>query len=298
MAKCTSARQKQSYDATKNVPLYDTNAKFTVTVKDAQSGIRTVKYTLIEGGKTSVNTLEVNTPYGKADAQAALQAENLESSTGNATRHAKELWRVDDAKITGRDANLATELTSTVTVDANYNDILLIVELTDNAGNTSYDYVAFGIDKTAPQIQVEYTSAVAPQSGSYYSKTRTAHITITERNIRTEQVALLIEKCLDSARTFDKKDTKAYREGFKITGKTLLQKGSGNGDNRQYQIKVDFTGDGNYRIKTLKCTDNVGHANTAVTYGKYNAAGNRDAVAVATRPALPLTRLHRKFMWP
>ena len=85
--------KKLSYDATKSVPLYDTNAKFTVTVKDAQSGIRTVKYTLIEGGKTSVNTLEVNTPYGKVDAQAALQAENLESSTGNATRHAKELWR-------------------------------------------------------------------------------------------------------------------------------------------------------------------------------------------------------------
>lgn len=287
--------KKLSYDATKNVPLYDTNAKFTVTVKDAQSGIRTVKYTLIEGGKTSVNTLEVNTPYGKADAQAALQAENLESSTGNATRHAKELWRVDDAKITGRDANLATELTSTVTVDANYNDILLIVELTDNAGNTSYDYVAFGIDKTAPQIQVEYTSAVAPQSGSYYSKARTAYITITERNIRTEQVALLIEKCLDSARTFDKKDTKAYREGFKITGKTLLQKGSGNGDNRQYQIKVDFTGDGNYRIKTLKCTDNVGHANTAVTYGKYNAAGNRDAVSGSNKTRFTIDKTAPKI---
>lgn len=287
--------KKLSYDATKNVPLYDTNAKFTVTVKDAQSGIRTVKYTLIEGGKTSVNTLEVNTPYGKADAQAALQAENLESSTGNATRHAKELWRVDDAKITGRDANLATELTSTVTVDANYNDILLIVELTDNAGNTSYDYVAFGIDKTAPRIQVEYTSAVAPQSGSYYSKTRTAHITITERNIRTEQVALLIEKCLDSARTFDKKDTKAYREGFKITGKTLLQKGSGNGDDRQYRIKVDFTGDGNYRIKTLKCTDNVGHANTAVTYGKYNAAGNRDAVSGSNKTRFTIDKTAPKI---
>lgn len=284
-----------SYDATKNVPLYDTNAKFTVTVKDAQSGIRTVKYTLIEGGKTSVNTLEVNTPYGKADAQAALKAENLECSTGNETRHAKELWRVDDAKITGRDVNLATELTSTVTVDANYNDILLIVELTDNAGNTSYDYVAFGIDKTAPQIQVEYTSAVAPQSGSYYSKTRTAHITITERNIRTEQVALLIEKCLDSARTFDKKDTKAYREGFKITGKTLLQKGSGNGDNRQYRIKVDFTGDGNYRIKTLKCTDNVGHANTAVTYGKYNTAGNRDAVSGSNKTRFTIDKTAPKI---
>lgn len=284
-----------SYDATKNVPLYDTNAKFTVTVKDAQSGIRTVKYTLIEGGKTSVNTLEVNTPYGKEDAQAALKAENLECSTGNETRHAKELWRVDDAKITGRDANLATELTSTVTVDANYNDILLIVELTDNAGNTSYDYVAFGIDKTAPQIQVEYTSAVAPQSGSYYSKTRTAHITITERNIRTEQVALLIEKCLDSARTFDKKDTKAYREGFKITGKTLLQKGSGNGDDRQYRIKVDFTGDGNYRIKTLKCTDNVGHANTAVTYGKYNAAGNRDAVSGSNKTRFTIDKTAPKI---
>ena len=287
--------KKLSYDATKNVPLYDTNAKFTVTVKDAQSGIRTVKYTLIEGGKTSVNTLEVNTPYGKDDAQAALKAENLECSTGNETRHAKELWRVDDAKITGRDANLATELTSTVTVDANYNDILLIVELTDNAGNTSYDYVAFGIDKTAPQIQVEYTSAAAPQSGSYYSKARTAYITITERNIRTEQVALLIEKCLDSARTFDKKDTKAYREGFKITGKTLLQKGSGNGDDRQYRVKVDFTGDGNYRIKTLKCTDNVGHANTAVTYGKYNAAGNRDAVSGSNKTRFTIDKTAPKI---
>lgn len=284
-----------SYDATKNVPLYDANAKFTVTVKDAQSGIRTVKYTLIEGGKTSVNTLEVNTPYGKDDAQAALKAENLECSTGNETRHAKELWRVDDAKITGRDANLATELTSTVTIDANYNDILLIVELTDNAGNTSYDYVAFGIDKTAPQIQVEYTSAAAPQSGSYYSKARTAYITITERNIRTEQVALLIEKCLDSARTFDKKDTKAYREGFKITGKTLLQKGSGNGDDRQYRVKVDFTGDGNYRIKTLKCTDNVGHANTAVTYGKYNAAGNRDAVSGSNKTRFTIDKTAPKI---
>ena len=284
-----------SYDATKNVPLYDANAKFTVTVKDAQSGIRTVKYTLIEGGKTSVNTLEVNTPYGKDDAQAALKAENLECSTGNETRHAKELWRVDDAKITGRDANLATELTSTVTVDANYNDILLVVELTDNAGNTSYDYVAFGIDKTAPQIQVEYTSAAAPQSGSYYSKARTAYITITERNIRTEQVALLIEKCLDSARTFDKKDTKAYREGFKITGKTLLQKGSGNGDDRQYRIKVDFTGDGNYRIKTLKCTDNVGHANTAVTYGKYNAAGNRDTVSGSNKTRFTIDKTAPKI---
>lgn len=287
--------KKQSYDATKNVPLYDTNAKFTVTVKDAQSGIRTVKYTLIEGGKISVNTLEVNTPYGKANAQAALKAKNLECSTGNKTRHAKELWRVDDAKIIGRDANLATELTSTVTVDGNYNDILLIVELTDNAGNSSYDYVAFGIDKTAPQIQVEYNSAVEPQSGSYYSKARTAYITITERNIRTEQVALLIEKCLDSARTFDKKDTKAYREGFKITGKTLLQKGSGNGDNRQYRIKVDFTGDGNYRIKTLKCTDNVGHANTAVTYGKYNAAGNRDAVSGSNKTCFTIDKTAPKI---
>lgn len=284
-----------SYDATKNVPLYDANAKFTVTVKDAQSGIRAVKYTLIEGGKTSVNTLKVNTPYGKAAAQAALKAENLECSTGNETRNAKEQWRVDNAKITGRDANLATELTSTVTVDANYNDILLIVELTDNAGNTSYDYVAFGIDKTAPQIQVEYSSAVAPQSGSYYSKARTAYITITERNIRTEQVALLIEKCLDSARTFDKKDTKAYREGFKISSKTLLQKGSGNGDNRQYRIKVDFTGDGNYRIKTLKCTDNVGHANTAVTYGKYNVAGNRDAVSGSNKTRFTIDKTAPKI---
>ena len=58
---------------------------------------------------------------------------------------------------------------------------------------------------------------------------------------------------------------------------------------------MDFTGDGNYRIKTLKCTDNVGHANTAVTYGKYNAAGNRDAVSGSNKTRFTIDKTAPKI---
>lgn len=182
--------KEQSYDSTQNVPLYDKKAKFKVAVSDKVSGIKSVKYTLIEDGKESSDTLKIKTTKA-ADNNNKIKKAEIEKgdelltvSTGNEdqSNKAKEEWTVS-SKITDNDINIATKVESDIVVDANYNDIVLKVELTDNAGNKSYDYIIFGIDRTAPEITVAYKSSAKPETENYYSKTRSAYITIKERNI-------------------------------------------------------------------------------------------------------------------
>ena len=292
--------KEQSYDSTQNVPLYDKKAKFKVAVSDKVSGIKSVKYTLIEDGKESSDTLKIKTTKAADNnsknnkikkAEIEKGDELLTVSTGNEdqSNKAKEEWTVS-SKITDNDINIATKIESDIVVDANYNDIVLKVELTDNAGNKSYDYVIFGIDRTAPEITVAYESSAKPETENYYSKTRSAYITIKERNITTEDVQLLIEKCTNMERNFSASDKTEFRKGFNIE-KNKIKNGSGNHDNRAYQIKVNFDKDGNYRIKTLKCVDTAKNANTAVEYVKYESSSNNDVVTAKNSTSFTIDKV-------
>ena len=289
--------KEQNYDSTQNVPLYDKKAKFKVAVSDKVSGIKSVKYTLIEDGKESSDTLKIKTTKA-ADNNNKIKKAEIEKgdelltvSTGNEdqSNKAKEEWTVS-SKITDNDINIATKIESDIVVDANYNDIVLKVELTDNAGNKSYDYVIFGIDRTAPEITVAYESSAKPETENYYSKTRSAYITIKERNITTEDVQLLIEKCTNMERNFSASDKTEFRKGFNIE-KNKIKNGSGNHDNRAYQIKVNFDKDGNYRIKTLKCVDTAKNANTAVEYVKYESSSNNDVVTAKNSTSFTIDKV-------
>ena len=292
--------KEQSYDSTQNVPLYDKKAKFKVAVSDKVSGIKSVKYTLIEDGKESSDTLKIKTTKAADNnsknnkikkAEIEKGDELLTVSTGNEDQSskAKEEWTVS-SKITDNDINIATKIESDIVVDANYNDIVLKVELTDNAGNKSYDYVIFGIDRTAPEITVAYESSAKPETENYYSKTRSAYITIKERNITTEDVQLLIEKCTNMERNFSASDKTEFRKGFNIE-KNKIKNGSGNHDNRAYQIKVNLDIDGNYRIKTLKCVDTAKNANTAVEHVKYESSSNNDVVTAKNRTSFTIDKV-------
>lgn len=292
--------KEQSYDSTQNVPLYDKKAKFNVAVSDKVSGIKSVKYTLIEDGKESSDTLKIKTTKAADNnsknndikkAEIEKGDELLTVSTGNEdqSNKAKEEWTVS-SKITDNDINLATKVESDIVVDANYNDIVLKVELTDNAGNKSYDYVIFGIDRTAPEITVAYKSSAKPETENYYSKTRSAYITIKERNITSEDVQLLIEKCTNMERNFSSSDKTEFRKGFNIE-KNKIKNGSGNHDNRAYQIKVNFDKDGNYRIKTLKCVDTAKNANTAVKHVKYESSSNNDVVTAKNSTSFTIDKV-------
>ncbi len=292
--------KEQSYDSTQNVPLYDKKAKFKVAVSDKVSGIKSVKYTLIEDGKESSDTLKIKTTKAADNnsknndikkAEIEKGDELLTVSTGNEdqSNKAKEEWTVS-SKITDNDINLATKIESDIVVDANYNDIVLKVELTDNAGNKSYDYVIFGIDRTAPEITVAYKSSAKPETENYYSKTRSAYITIKERNITSEDVQLLIEKCTNMERNFSSSDKTEFRKGLNIE-KNKIKNGSGNHDNRAYQIKVNFDKDGNYRIKTLKCVDTAKNANTAVKHVKYESSSNNDVVTAKNSTSFTIDKV-------
>lgn len=292
--------KEQSYDSTQNVPLYDKKAKFKVAVSDKVSGIKSVKYTLIEDGKESSDTLKIKTTKAADNnsknndikkAEIEKGDELLTVSTGNEdqSNKAKEEWTVS-SKITDNDINLATKIESDIVVDANYNDIVLKIELTDNAGNKSYDYVIFGIDRTAPEITVAYKSSAKPETENYYSKTRSAYITIKERNITSEDVQLLIEKCTNMERNFSASDKTEFRKGFNIE-KNKIKNGSGNHDNRAYQIKVNFDKDGNYRIKTLKCVDTAKNANAAVKHVKYESSSNNDVVTAKNSTSFTIDKV-------
>ena len=87
-----------------------------------------------------------------------------------------------------KDKNLITKLQKTLTVSDNSNDILLEVTFTDRAGYTDTERVAFSIDKTRPEIKVEYdvkASSCPDKEAAYrkfYNEARTATVTVTERN--------------------------------------------------------------------------------------------------------------------
>lgn len=281
-----TADKEISYNSSSKVPLYNQTATFVSKISDTKAGIASVKYTIIENGKESSKTVNVKTVSTSSQpSKDTVVTPTLSKSdsdftvkTGNTDQSgiAGEEWKVQ-SEISATDLNLATEINSVITIDVNYNDVVLKVELTDNAGNKSYDYTVFGIDRTAPEIFVQYESEAKPISANYYNKTRYAYISIRERNITSADVQLLIEKCLNNSRNFNSSDKSDYYKGFDIEN-NLFADGSGNHDNREYRIRVSFADDGNYLIKTLSCVDTAKNASGEVTYSKVQSATNNDVV--------------------
>ena len=203
--------ETMDFDTSKNVPLYNNDISFDVKVTDTYSGIREVSYTIIEGTESTTKTVVVDNEGKISDAA--------------------EGWTV-----TKTDNNLATEMTNTIAVSGNYNDMVLLIELTDRAGNKSYDYYIFGIDKTAPSITVTYdnnSSDTQSGTGDYFKANRTATILVQERNFNTENVKFTLKN--------------AEGKTPEIVDKGLVTKDTeGNGDGNVYKYVISYTADGVY----------------------------------------------------
>ncbi|MBS7359129.1 MAG: Ig-like domain repeat protein, partial [Oscillospiraceae bacterium] len=188
------------FDTSKNVPLYNNDISFDVKVTDTYSGIREVSYTIIEGKDSTTKTVVVDNDGKITDSD--------------------EGWI-----ITNTDGNLATEMTNTISVLGNYNDMVLLVELTDRAGNKTYDYYVFGIDKTSPSITVTYNNNHSDKqsgTGDYFKANRTATILVQERNFNTENVEFTLKN--------------AEGEIPEIVDKGIVTKDTdGNGDGNVYK---------------------------------------------------------------
>lgn len=220
------------YDTSADVPLYNKDITFGVKASDTYSGIKSVTYTVFEGNKKTSQT---------ASFDNAAKFENGTSAG----------W-----KITEKDKNLVTEITNKIKISGNYNNMVLLVELTDRAGNKSYDYYAFGIDKTAPTITVSYdnnNSDNASGTGDYFSADRTATVLVKERNFNTENVKFTLKN--------------AEGDTPKIIDKGIVNKDkSGNGDENVYKYVIKYNRDGVYSFD-VSYTDRAKNK-ASVKYGK------------------------------
>ena len=152
------------------VPLYNSNVTFSVNVKDEYSGIKQIDWKVI----------------GQED-QDAKNNQQGSVTVNNVGEISDATWKKDET-----DNTLVTSMSRDITVKNNSNDIVLLVELTDRAGNKSYDYYIFGIDKTSPSIQVSLDKEA--KNKKFFDESRTVTVTVTERNFKSKDFDMFIQK--------------------------------------------------------------------------------------------------------
>mgnify|MGYP004519818189 FL=1 len=159
-------------------PLYDSNVTLTVKITDTMSGIRQISYEMnSEQNKQEKKTIDI-------------------ANTGNAMN--QDLG--DGWHITAMDENLVTEVTKEYTFSSDDNNIQLLFEMTDRSNNSSAKQSdVFSIDQTAPVINVAFANAAG--NGEFYRESRTATITVTERNFDPNKIIASIQNSIGGTPT-------------------------------------------------------------------------------------------------
>ena len=159
-------------------PLYDTNVSLTVKITDTMSGIRQITYDL---------TSEKN--------ESAKKVIDIANTGNTMNQDLGDGWH-----ITAMDENLVTEVTKEYTFSADDNNIQLLFEMTDRSNNSSAKQSElFSIDQTAPEINVAFANAAG--NGEFYRESRTATITVTERNFDPNKIVASIQNSIGGTPT-------------------------------------------------------------------------------------------------
>lgn len=160
-------------------------------------------------------------------------------------RNGESTVTVGDMSVDKNDENINTELSKTIRVGNNENDIKLTVTIEDNAGNKSSKDVTFSIDKTAPTIEVTFDNNNRNRNYSdseYYKADRTATVTITERNFNAADVKAAITGLSSGNPTISSFTT--------VAGSTP--------DQTKHVAKVTFSKDADYTM-SIGFTDMAGN---------------------------------------
>lgn len=188
--------------------LYNNDIDVQFSVSDSYSGVKSVSYTIKD--RNGDNTVTVG-----------------------------------DMSVDKSDGNINTELSKTIKVGNNENDIKLTVTIEDNAGNKSSKDVTFSIDKTAPTIEVTFDNNNRNRNYSdseYYKADRTATVTITERNFNEADVKATIAGLSSGNPTISSFTT--------VAGSTP--------DQTKHVAKITFSKDADYTM-SIDFTDMAGN---------------------------------------
>ncbi len=161
---------------TNGLVLYNQAVNIDLTVFDKHSGIYSIE-------------VQVSSDDDKANEYSHKVLVGKDATTDRALSYDGSSLE-NDWKITKNDENIATEMTNTITVSNNSNNIVVEVKLTDRAGHTYSNKLNFSIDMSKPEITVEYDKNDGSQyeKNLYFQDVRTATITIKELNFTEERV--------------------------------------------------------------------------------------------------------------
>lgn len=207
-----------------------TGPEITITTPDPAQGIfnRNVDFTMHitdpESGKTYAGLKEVYYEVRKDGVVTQSGNYNAELTDQKARRHSMTKSEVVDAKLN------------------NSNDVTIWVKAVDYAGNVSEKTKDIKIDITAPTIQVTY-DLNNPSNGKYYNATRTATVTVTERNFDENAVRFNITNT---------DGTQPAISGWSRSAN------AGVSDSAVNTCTVTFAADGDYTF-TLNTTDLAGN---------------------------------------
>lgn len=165
------------------------------------------------------------------------------------------------------DSPLTFNIDRTITVNAsshNYNDIRVVVNAKDNAGNTNTRNYTFGIDVTAPTIEVEYDNNDA-QNGRYFKADRVATVTVTERNFRSDLIDISTQSSNISSWSYSKGS-------------------DANGDDDKWTAEITYNVDGEYTLD-ISGEDLLGQSAGSTSY---SGTAPQDFVIDKTAPVLTL----------
>jgi hypothetical protein len=184
-----------------------------VTVKDTFSGISNINWSIDKDNKSG----------------------QLYASTSDTTLVSD--YPVDE-KIISTDANLITEVSFQLLVEADESDNLVTVTMTDNAGNPLTTSAEFSLDLTAPAVTTSLGNTDA-KNGIYYDKDQQVNLSIVEKN-------------------FNGSDAKVLVNGVE---QKVAWSGDDSGNGLTHTAKVDLKNDGEYDIK-VEYSDLAGNPGT------------------------------------
>ncbi len=193
---------------------YNTDVQFNLLLEDAYSGLSKFEYKI---GNAEI----VRQDYvSGGDKESGAGTDFNETPTKEITYKWNEDLRIDASS-------------------NNQNDIKVSADYTDNAGHTGHVEEIYNIDTTAPTIEVEY-DLNSPSNEHFYNKTRTATVTVVERNFDENDVVFHVTNTDGTTPAFGSWSS------------------SGTGDETRNVCTVTFSADGDYTF-TLEFQDMAGN---------------------------------------
>lgn len=212
--------------------VYNKDVEIPIEITDAEpySGIKRIDYRVIKDGNEAEPT----------------QQGNLFTFSEESPSHEK----------------LRNEWTGSVTVEAeknNSNNVVVILEVEDNAGNITTKSIHLKIDITAPVIALSYPDDDMDNNGNtYFDHTRTATVVITKR---TNQFNAEKATAGIAVTAIDARGT-PINDAYEVSGWSTVE--GATPDEAKHTATIEFLKDANY-ILAISYTDEAGNPNTEIT---------------------------------